>query len=289
MTRHPYLSPDAPRVLAHRGLVTPDAAEHGVVENSFAAVASAHAAGAAYVESDCHLTADGEVVLFHDDDLRRVADDPRAIADVRLHELEDLMSERGGLITLAQALEAFPEVRFNLDVKAAAAADGVGRLVAPHADRVLVTSFPTSAVWPLSPRPRPPGRRGVRPPPPVRPRWPGSSPPSRCGGAAAYARSSTGSTPCRSRATGPGPRGHAGARPRRSRGRCRGARVDGQRRRRHGAPARRGRRRARHRPRRCRSRPGERTGNTVCLSILCERPRDRRRSNKAHRCERYTW
>lgn len=141
MTRHPYLSPDAPRVLAHRGLVTPDAAEHGVVENSFAAVASAHAAGAAYVESDCHLTADGEVVLFHDDDLRRVADDPRAIADVRLHELEDLMSERGGLITLAQALEAFPEVRFNLDVKAAAAADGVGRLVAPHADRVLVTSF----------------------------------------------------------------------------------------------------------------------------------------------------
>lgn len=141
MTRHPYLSPDAPRVLAHRGLVTPDAAEHGVVENSFAAVASAHAAGAAYVESDCHLTADGEVVLFHDDDLRRVADDPRAIADVRLHELEDLMSERGGLITLAQALEAFPEVRFNLDVKAAAAANGVGRLVAPHADRVLVTSF----------------------------------------------------------------------------------------------------------------------------------------------------
>lgn len=141
MTRHPYLSPDAPRVLAHRGLVTPDAAEHGVVENSFAAVASAHAAGAAYVESDCHLTADGEVVLFHDDDLRRVADDPRAIADVRLHELEDLMSERGGLITLAQALEAFPEVRFNLDVKAAAAADGVGRLVASHADRVLVTSF----------------------------------------------------------------------------------------------------------------------------------------------------
>lgn len=139
--RHPYLSPDAPRVLAHRGLVTPDADGLGVVENSFAAVAAAHAAGAAYVESDCHLTADGEVVLFHDDDLRRVAGDPRAIADVRVPELEDLMSERGGLITLAQALDAFPEVRFNLDVKAAAAAEEVGRLVAPHAERVLVTSF----------------------------------------------------------------------------------------------------------------------------------------------------
>jgi len=141
MTRHPYLSPAAPRVLAHRGLVTPDAAAQGVAENSFAAVAEAHAAGARYIESDCHVTADGEVVLFHDDDLKRVAGDPRAIADVRLHEIEELMAERGGLITLAQALEAFPEVRFNLDVKAAAAADKVGRLVAPHAERVLITSF----------------------------------------------------------------------------------------------------------------------------------------------------
>lgn len=141
MTRHPYLSRSSPRVLAHRGLVTPDAAAQGVVENSFAAVAEAHAAGAEYVESDCHLTADGEVVLFHDDDLKRVAGDPRAIADVRLREIEELMAERGGLVTLAQALEAFPEVRFNLDVKAAAAAREVGRLVAPHVERVLVTSF----------------------------------------------------------------------------------------------------------------------------------------------------
>jgi len=141
MTRHPYLSRSSPRVLAHRGLVTPDAAAQGVVENSFAAVAEAHAAGAEYVESDCHLTADGEVVLFHDDDLQRVAGDPRAIADVRLHEIEELMAERGGLVTLAQALEAFPDVRFNLDVKAATAAEHVGRLVAPHAERVLLTSF----------------------------------------------------------------------------------------------------------------------------------------------------
>ncbi|MBD8477385.1 glycerophosphodiester phosphodiesterase family protein [Microbacterium sp. CFBP 8794] len=139
--RHPYLSPEGPRVLAHRGLVTPDAVANGLVDNSFAAVAAAHAAGAVYVESDCHLTADGTVVLFHDDDLRRVAEDPRAIADVRVHELAELMSDRGGLITLAQALDAFPDVRFNLDVKATAAAEPVGRLIAPHAERVLVTSF----------------------------------------------------------------------------------------------------------------------------------------------------
>jgi glycerophosphoryl diester phosphodiesterase len=121
--------------------VTPDAAAHGTVDNTFAAVAAAHAAGAEYVESDCHLTRDGAVVLFHDDDLVRVADDPRTVADVSLRELEDLMSGRGGLITLRQALEAFPDVRFNLDVKAEGAASEVGRLVAPHAARVLLTSF----------------------------------------------------------------------------------------------------------------------------------------------------
>lgn len=111
------------------------------MENSFAAVAAAHAAGATYVESDCHLTRDGEVVLFHDDDLQRVAGDPRAVADVTLAELAELMAGLGGLLTLAQALESFPTVRFNLDVKAAAAAEAVGRGIAPYADRVLVTSF----------------------------------------------------------------------------------------------------------------------------------------------------
>ena len=130
-----------PRVLAHRGLVTREAAADGIVENSFAAVAEAHAAGARYVESDCHLTHDGVVVLCHDADLRRVTGDPRTVADVTVAQLEHLLAERGGLITLVQALEAFPDLRFNLDVKAEAAAVPVGRIVADHADRVLLTSF----------------------------------------------------------------------------------------------------------------------------------------------------
>jgi glycerophosphoryl diester phosphodiesterase len=139
---HPWFAGiSTPRVLAHRGLVTPESARAGVAENSFAAVAAAHSAGAHYVESDCHLTADGVVVLFHDDNLLRVTGDPRKIAQVTSRELEDLMTGRGGLITLAQALDAFPTVRFNLDVKATDAATAVGTAVAPHAERVLVTSF----------------------------------------------------------------------------------------------------------------------------------------------------
>lgn len=139
---HPWFEGiERPRVLAHRGLVTTAARSGGAVENSFAAVAEAHAAGVAYVESDCHLTRDGSVVLFHDPDLSRVTGDPRRVDEVTVADLERLMESRGGLVTLEQALDAFPDLRFNLDVKADAAADEVGRLIAPHGARVLVTSF----------------------------------------------------------------------------------------------------------------------------------------------------
>ncbi|WP_460773931.1 glycerophosphodiester phosphodiesterase family protein [Microbacterium sp. GXF7504] len=139
---HPYLQHTAsPRILAHRGLVLPAAHATGVAENSFAALAAAHAAGAEYIESDCHLTRDGVVVLFHDEDLRRVTGDPRAVADVDHRELEQIMSSRGGAVTLEQALLSFPSTRFNIDVKSDAAAEPAGRIVAPHAERVLLTSF----------------------------------------------------------------------------------------------------------------------------------------------------
>ena len=141
MTHEWFQGAGRPRVLAHRGLLTDEDLAQGVVENSFAAVAAAHAAGALYVESDCHITADGVVVLFHDADLTRVTGDPRPVSQVTARELDALLSERGGLITLEQALDAFPTVRFNLDVKAKDAAAEVGRLVAPHAHRVLLTSF----------------------------------------------------------------------------------------------------------------------------------------------------
>lgn len=139
---HPYLT-DAPRprVLAHRGLVTRELAEQGVAENSVRAIQAAVDAGVTFVESDCHLTADGVVVLFHDTDLMRVTGDPRLIADVTFAELQELMADRGRLATLESALEEFPDTRFNIDVKARDAAEPAGRIIAPHAHRVLLTSF----------------------------------------------------------------------------------------------------------------------------------------------------
>ncbi|WP_318247254.1 glycerophosphodiester phosphodiesterase family protein [Microbacterium commune] len=112
-----------------------------VWENTAAAFASAHAAGAEYIETDCRVTADGDVVLFHDETLQRVAGDPRAVRSVRTRELADMFAGHGGLLTVADALDAFPDTRFNIDVKTAEASAPLGAVLAPHAHRVLVTSF----------------------------------------------------------------------------------------------------------------------------------------------------
>ncbi|MGK9146907.1 glycerophosphodiester phosphodiesterase [Plantibacter flavus] len=134
----PYFAPAGPRVLAHRGLAGPDAPE-----NTLAAFARAVEAGAAYLETDAQCTRDGYAVLFHDASLRRATGDPRPIAELDLSEVQriDLGGDR--VPTFAEALAAFPDARFNLDIKAmpAAAPAAAAILEADAVDRVLVTSF----------------------------------------------------------------------------------------------------------------------------------------------------
>lgn len=139
---HPYFSKTRhPRVLAHRGLITAAGEDSGVWENSAAGFAAAHAAGVEYIESDCQVTADGDVVLFHDATLDRLAGDARAVSDVRTRELRALFADHGGLLTVAEALASFPDVRFNIDVKTGAAVEPLGPILVEHTHRVLVTSF----------------------------------------------------------------------------------------------------------------------------------------------------
>ncbi|MBQ3358976.1 MAG: glycerophosphodiester phosphodiesterase [Microbacterium sp.] len=139
---HPYFAKARhPRVLAHRGLVTAAGEDSGVWENTAAAFAAAHAAGVEYVETDCQVTADGDVVLFHDATLERLTGDRRAVREVRTRDLVGLFADHGGLLTVAEALDLFPTVRFNIDVKTAAAAEPLGPILADHTHRILVTSF----------------------------------------------------------------------------------------------------------------------------------------------------
>lgn len=74
----------AVRFAAHRGV---HRADEGVKENTLAAVRAAVAAHADLVEIDVRLTKDGQVVILHDPDLRRVWGDPRAVQDMTLSDL----------------------------------------------------------------------------------------------------------------------------------------------------------------------------------------------------------
>jgi len=139
---HPYFAKTRhPRVLAHRGLTGPSGEEHPFWENTAGAFAAAHAAGAEYIETDCRVSADGDVVLFHDETLERLLGDARPVEQTGTAELAEMLAPHGGLLTVGDMLDAFPHTRFNIDVKTDAAAAPLGRIVAPHADRVLLTSF----------------------------------------------------------------------------------------------------------------------------------------------------
>jgi len=71
-------------VTAHRG------ASAVAPENTLAAFQGAIEAGADAIEFDVRLSADGEVVVFHDSDFRRVAGAPRAVVDTPLSAMRDI-------------------------------------------------------------------------------------------------------------------------------------------------------------------------------------------------------
>ncbi|BDR53791.1 hypothetical protein KIM372_16980 [Bombiscardovia nodaiensis] len=62
-------------------------------ENSLAAFAAAAQIGYG-IELDVHLTRDGQVVVVHDDDLQRVAGDPRKVSDLTYEELQTIPLSR---------------------------------------------------------------------------------------------------------------------------------------------------------------------------------------------------
>ncbi len=133
-----YFEPDTPRVLAHRGLALE------APENSLLAFAHALALGVTHIETDVHASADGVAVIAHDADLSRVAGRPDRVGGLTVAELAALdLGEGQHVPTLAEALDAFPEARFNIDLKSADAVeptvDAIRAARAEH--RVLLTSF----------------------------------------------------------------------------------------------------------------------------------------------------
>lgn len=112
VTGHPFLDHHGPLAVAHRG------GTESAPENTVAAFRHAWQLGFRYLETDVHLTADGVVVAFHDDELDRVTDGHGTIADLPWSEVS--AARIGGtepIPTLDELLEEFPDARFNIDPK----------------------------------------------------------------------------------------------------------------------------------------------------------------------------
>ncbi len=132
-----YFVAPYPRVFAHRGLA------EEAPENSLLAFAKALASGATHVETDVHVSLDGIAVVSHDAQLGALGRDVR-IDQLTMNELRRVDLGHGQAYpSLADALEAFPEARFNIDVKTDAAVVPTARAIraARASRRVLVTSF----------------------------------------------------------------------------------------------------------------------------------------------------
>ena len=131
-------SAGAPVILAHRG----GADEHP--ENSIEAFEAMVAKGFTYIETDTHATADGKLVIIHDPDLDRTTNGSGPISEKTWDEVKALRDRSGRRpMLLAEALERFPTVDFNVDIKADSAVEPIITLMtgADYSDRVLLASF----------------------------------------------------------------------------------------------------------------------------------------------------
>ena len=133
-----------PRVWAHRGASALE------TENTIAAFELAKLHGADAVELDVRCDLSGEVVVFHDDDLLRLAQRPGSIETMTAAERRTVrVLGNHGLPTLAEAIEAIAPLELNVELKtqrpgrpsrlAAATAAVIKRSGAQ--DRILVSSF----------------------------------------------------------------------------------------------------------------------------------------------------
>ncbi len=133
--------------MAHRG--GSFLAENLGIENTLAAFGNAVALGFRYLETDVHATGDGELVAFHDEDLGRVTGTPGLIAEMSFADVRSILVGGRELVpTPDELLEAFPDARFNIDLKASGAVPLLARTISRHnaGARVCVGSFSGSRI-----------------------------------------------------------------------------------------------------------------------------------------------
>jgi glycerophosphoryl diester phosphodiesterase len=136
--RYAFLDHPGPIPFAHRG-----GADGPAVENTLSAFQIAVETGYRYLETDVHATTDGVLLAFHDRRLQRVTDTRGRISTLTAAEVSTARIGDEPIPTMADLLEAFPEARFNIDVKEPNAIAPLTALLrrADAVDRVCVSSF----------------------------------------------------------------------------------------------------------------------------------------------------
>lgn len=114
--------PSLPAIMGHRG------AKGHAPENTLAGIERAAALGCRWVEFDVKLTADGEVILMHDDELDRTTDGEGPVAGKTLAEVRaldagrwfsaDFTGERVPTLDEAMAMLSARGMSANVEIKA---------------------------------------------------------------------------------------------------------------------------------------------------------------------------
>ncbi|MGY1722346.1 glycerophosphodiester phosphodiesterase [Blastococcus sp. SYSU DS0533] len=136
--RFAFLDAPAPLAMAHRG----GAIEH--LENTMPAFEACVELGYRYLETDVQVTADGVLVAFHDPTLERVTGQSGRLDALTWAQVSEArIGGREPIVRLEDLLGAWPDVRFNLDIKAAGVLAPLVRLVRRMQvlDRICLGSF----------------------------------------------------------------------------------------------------------------------------------------------------
>ena len=137
-----FLDGPTPLAFAHRGGALLPANDG--IENTLTAFRNAVELGYRYLETDVHTSLDGVVYAFHDIGLTRMTGTVSAFRDLDSAGIDAiLVGGREPIPRLADLLEAFPDARFNIDVKADDAVEPTLAVLrdADALDRVCLGSF----------------------------------------------------------------------------------------------------------------------------------------------------
>lgn len=102
-------------IWAHRGVAS------FYPENTIEAFQEAVAVGSDGIELDVRLSHDGEIIVFHDETLRRLAGIKRQIQDMHWSELEHIRLQgflfAGTIPTMRQVFETLAQTKLNLNIE----------------------------------------------------------------------------------------------------------------------------------------------------------------------------